>query len=134
MKRIIIDEALLVLVNIVIIPHSGWDPNGPGNDTHWTTVLRNSSGILRYVKCLLLSNPLKRGLQSFRGEGVELGPPNSGVWGRVGGKGIQTDPKTIRIGRPSYGISVKFLVYLETVTFVQHFSDKFDRLFTFKFI
>ena len=50
MKRIIIDEALLVLVNIVIIPHSGWDPNGPGNDTHWTTVLRNSSGILRYVK------------------------------------------------------------------------------------
>jgi len=49
LKRIIIDEALLVLVNIVIIPHSGWDPNGPGNDTHWTTVLRNSSGILRNV-------------------------------------------------------------------------------------
>ena len=51
LKRTIIDEALLVLVNIVIIPHSGWDPNGSGNDTHWTTVLRNSSGILR---CLLL--------------------------------------------------------------------------------
>merc|ERR1719495_2189567 len=49
LKRIIIDEALLVLVNIVIIPHSGWDPNGPGNDTHWTTVLRNASGILRNV-------------------------------------------------------------------------------------
>merc|ERR1719245_1162567 len=49
LKRTIIDEALLVLVNIVIIPHSGWDPNGPGNDTHWTTVLRNSSGILRNV-------------------------------------------------------------------------------------
>ena len=49
LKRIIIDEALLVLVNIVIIPHSGWDANGPGNDTHWTTVLRNSSGILRYI-------------------------------------------------------------------------------------
>lgn len=49
LKRIIIDEALLVLVNIVIIPHSGWDPNGPGNDTHWTTVLRNSSGILRNI-------------------------------------------------------------------------------------
>ena len=48
LKRTIIDEALLVLVNIVIIPHSGWDPNGSGNDTHWTTVLRNSSGILRY--------------------------------------------------------------------------------------
>merc|ERR1719433_2378757 len=49
LKRTIIDEALLVLVNIVIIPHSGWDPNGSGNDTHWTTVLRNSSGILRNV-------------------------------------------------------------------------------------
>ena len=49
LKRTIIDEALLVLVNIVIIPHSGWAPNGPGNDTHWTTVLRNSSGILRYT-------------------------------------------------------------------------------------
>eukprot|EP00093_Oithona_nana_P014947 14947.XXX_79435_75229_1 [CDS] Oithona nana genome sequencing. len=49
LKRTIIDEALLVLVNIVIIPHSGWAPNGPGNDTHWTTVLRNSSGILRNV-------------------------------------------------------------------------------------
>merc|ERR1712223_933317 len=49
LKRTIIDEALLVLVNIVIIPHSGWDPNGSGSDTHWTTVLRNSSGILRNV-------------------------------------------------------------------------------------
>ena len=37
LKRSIIDEALLVLVNIVIIPHSGWDPNGPGDETHWTT-------------------------------------------------------------------------------------------------
>ncbi len=49
LKRTIIDEALLVLVNIVIIPHSGWDPNGAGGDTHWSTVFRNGSGILRYV-------------------------------------------------------------------------------------
>lgn len=49
LKRAIIDEALLVLVNIVIIPHSGWEPNGPGKDTAWTTVFRNSSGILRNV-------------------------------------------------------------------------------------
>merc|ERR1719328_916344 len=51
LKRAIIDEALLVLINIVIIPHSGWDPNGQGSggETHWTTVLRNSSGILRNV-------------------------------------------------------------------------------------
>lgn len=47
LKRTIIDEALLVLVNIVIIPHSGWDPNGAGGDTHWSTVFRNGSGILR---------------------------------------------------------------------------------------
>ena len=53
LKRTIIDEALLVLVNIVVIPHSGWDPNGPGNDTHWTTVLRNSSGILRCVHLVI---------------------------------------------------------------------------------
>jgi hypothetical protein len=41
----------LVLINIVIIPHSGWDPNGQGSggETHWTTVFRNSSGILRNI-------------------------------------------------------------------------------------
>ena len=48
LKRPIIDEALLVLVNIVIIPHSGWNQKGAGGDTHWTTVLKNGSGILRY--------------------------------------------------------------------------------------
>ncbi len=48
LKRSIIDEGLLYLVNIVIIPHSGWDPNGgPGGDIVWSTVFRNSSGILR---------------------------------------------------------------------------------------
>ena len=50
LKRHIVDEALIVLINIVIIPHSGWDPNGPGGDTVWSTVFRNSSGILRYAK------------------------------------------------------------------------------------
>jgi hypothetical protein len=40
----------LVLVNIVIIPHSGWDPNGVSGDTHWSTVFRNGSGILRFKK------------------------------------------------------------------------------------
>ena len=49
LKRTIIDECLLVLVSGVIVPHSGWDRGGgPGADTHWTTVFRNSSGILRY--------------------------------------------------------------------------------------
>merc|ERR1719328_90292 len=49
LKRTIIDEALLVIVNIVIIPHSGWDRAGAGGDTHWSTVFRNASGILRNV-------------------------------------------------------------------------------------
>jgi len=49
LKRTIIDEALLVIVNIVIIPHSGWDRAGQGGETHWSTVFRNASGILRNV-------------------------------------------------------------------------------------
>merc|ERR1719410_507556 len=49
LKRTIIDEALLVIVNIVIIPHSGWDRAGAGGDTHWSTVFRNASGVLRNV-------------------------------------------------------------------------------------
>jgi len=49
LKRTIIDEALLVIVNIVIIPHSGWDRAGNTQETHWSTVFRNASGILRNV-------------------------------------------------------------------------------------
>ncbi|XP_045030658.1 catenin delta-2 isoform X4 [Daphnia magna] len=48
LKRIILDEALSVLVAQVIIPHSGWDRKKPG-PTHWTPLLRNGSGILRNV-------------------------------------------------------------------------------------
>ena len=50
LKRTIIDEALLVLVNIVIIPHSGWDRAGQSGETHWSTVFRNASGVLRLVE------------------------------------------------------------------------------------
>lgn len=46
LKRIILEEALTVLVAQVIIPHSGWDRMKPG-PTHWTALLRNASGILR---------------------------------------------------------------------------------------
>ena len=47
LKRTIIDEALLVLVNIVIIPHSGWERSGQSGETSWSTVFRNASGVLR---------------------------------------------------------------------------------------
>jgi len=49
LKRAIIDEALMVIVATIIIPHSGWGRGTQGTDTHWTTVFRNSSGILRNV-------------------------------------------------------------------------------------
>merc|ERR1719242_53050 len=49
LKRTIIDEALLVLVNIVIIPHSGWERSGQSGETHWSTVFKNASGVLRNV-------------------------------------------------------------------------------------
>ena len=61
LKRPIIDDALTVLVNVIIIPHSGWDrsidPNLPappgvmsnGGDIYWSTVFRNGSGVLRNV-------------------------------------------------------------------------------------
>eukprot|EP00096_Caligus_rogercresseyi_P010900 TRINITY_DN410_c0_g1_i7.p1 TRINITY_DN410_c0_g1~~TRINITY_DN410_c0_g1_i7.p1 ORF type:complete len:914 (-),score=265.78 TRINITY_DN410_c0_g1_i7:1131-3872(-) len=49
LKRNIIDEALSVLINVVIIPHSGWSPVMQHAETSWTTVFRNSSGILRNV-------------------------------------------------------------------------------------
>uniref|UniRef100_A0A0K2SWA9 Catenin delta2like [Bombus terrestris] n=1 Tax=Lepeophtheirus salmonis TaxID=72036 RepID=A0A0K2SWA9_LEPSM len=49
LKRNIIDEALSVLVNVVIIPHSGWSPAMQHAETSWTTVFRNTSGILRNV-------------------------------------------------------------------------------------
>lgn len=48
LKRVILDEALAVLVAQVIIPHSGFDRKKPG-PTRWTALLRNASGILRNV-------------------------------------------------------------------------------------
>ncbi|XP_048486693.1 catenin delta-2 isoform X2 [Plutella xylostella] len=46
LKQSIIDDAAQVIVNKVIVPHSGWHPTSPG-DTYWSTVFRNSSGVLR---------------------------------------------------------------------------------------
>lgn len=47
-KRAIIDEGLIIIVNNIIKPHSGWDPVCPG-DTCFSTVFRNASGVLRNV-------------------------------------------------------------------------------------
>lgn len=60
LKKAIIDDAMVALVNIVIIPHSGWDrstgsagANNPSNqhipDACWSTVFKNASGVLRNV-------------------------------------------------------------------------------------
>ncbi|XP_035700859.1 catenin delta-2 isoform X2 [Folsomia candida] len=54
LKRAIIDDGILTLVNNIIIPHSGWDRNsGPNNqhipDACWSTVFKNSSGVVRNV-------------------------------------------------------------------------------------
>lgn len=55
LKRPIIDDALTVLVNHVIIPYSGWDRSRnpldeiKPHDIYWPTVFRNASGVLRNV-------------------------------------------------------------------------------------
>lgn len=55
LKRPIIDDALHILVNHVIIPHSGWDRSRnpldqiKPHDIYWSTVFRNASGVLRNV-------------------------------------------------------------------------------------
>ncbi|XP_046986637.1 catenin delta-2 isoform X3 [Schistocerca americana] len=48
LKRSIIDDGLAVIVNHVIIPHSGWDSTSSG-ETCWSTIFRNASGVLRNV-------------------------------------------------------------------------------------
>lgn len=56
-KRTIIDDALSILVNVIIIPHSGWDrsldpslaPPVACGEIYWSTVFRNASGVLRNV-------------------------------------------------------------------------------------
>ncbi|XP_064635966.1 catenin delta-2-like isoform X3 [Lineus longissimus] len=52
LKKPIINDALTVLVNNVIIPHSGWDPNQGQSEprgVYWSTVFRNASGVMRNV-------------------------------------------------------------------------------------
>lgn len=50
LKRPIIDDGLAVLVNSIIIPHSGWEQRGvSAHHVPWTTVFRNATGVLRNV-------------------------------------------------------------------------------------
>lgn len=48
LKRSIIDDGVGVIVTYILIPHSGWDTNSPG-DPCYSTVFRNASGVLRNV-------------------------------------------------------------------------------------
>lgn len=48
LKRPIIDDGVGVIVTYILIPHSGWDTNSPG-DPCYSTVFRNASGVLRNV-------------------------------------------------------------------------------------
>ncbi|XP_052220762.1 splicing regulator ARVCF-like isoform X3 [Dreissena polymorpha] len=52
LKKAIIDDALAVLVNSVVIPQSGWEKRGlppVHNQDSWTTTFRNATGVLRNV-------------------------------------------------------------------------------------
>ncbi|KRT78574.1 Armadillo repeat containing protein [Oryctes borbonicus] len=49
LKRSIIDDGVSTIVSYIIIPHSGWDPQGNHGETCWSTVFRNASGVLRNV-------------------------------------------------------------------------------------
>ena len=49
LKRSIIDDGVTMVVNNIIIPHSGWDPSSSSGETCWSTVFRNASGVLRNV-------------------------------------------------------------------------------------
>ncbi|UYV79180.1 PKP4, partial [Cordylochernes scorpioides] len=47
LKKPILEDALEVLVNHVILPHSGWDHSEQPQDIYWSTVFRNATGVLR---------------------------------------------------------------------------------------
>ncbi|XP_034941607.1 catenin delta-2 isoform X2 [Chelonus insularis] len=49
LKKAIIDDGVTLIVNNIIIPHSGWDPSASNGETCWSTVFRNASGVLRNV-------------------------------------------------------------------------------------
>ena len=53
LKKPIVDDGLTVLVNTVVIPHTGLDRGAEDMKTqdvvYWSTVFRNGSGVLRLV-------------------------------------------------------------------------------------
>jgi len=48
LKKSIIDDGLSTIVNHILLPHSGWSPTAC-SDICWSTVFRNTSGVLRYL-------------------------------------------------------------------------------------
>ena len=64
LKKPIVDDGLTVLVNTVVIPHTGLDRGTEDMKTqdvvYWSTVFRNGSGVLRsvsdFIKIMLSTN------------------------------------------------------------------------------
>ncbi|XP_026817934.1 catenin delta-2 isoform X2 [Rhopalosiphum maidis] len=48
LKKSIIDDGLSTIVNHILLPHSGWSPTAC-SDICWSTVFRNTSGVLRNI-------------------------------------------------------------------------------------
>ncbi|VVC28829.1 Hypothetical protein CINCED_3A007441 [Cinara cedri] len=48
LKKSIIDDGLSTIVNHILLPHSGWSPT-VCSDICWSTVFRNTSGVLRNI-------------------------------------------------------------------------------------
>jgi hypothetical protein len=51
LKQAILEDGLTVLVNVVVLPYSGVNSiNSQPSQRPWTTVFRNTTGILRWAK------------------------------------------------------------------------------------
>ncbi|XP_025087808.1 armadillo repeat protein deleted in velo-cardio-facial syndrome homolog isoform X2 [Pomacea canaliculata] len=79
LKQVILDDGLTVLVNVVVLPYSGWNAGiSQPSQRPWTTVFRNTTGILRNIssagydarkklrECRSLVNALIHALQQAR--------------------------------------------------------------------
>ena len=103
LKRTIIDEALLVLVNIVIIPHSGWDRAGQNGETHWSTVFRtaDSEGWAGLVATLASGGDLA--VKRKSGAGISPGLQTGFGFSGQGGQTVATAQLGGNVQAPQLG-------------------------------